>query len=115
LKKTGKAFFDANSNRRKTLLPLCLEAAAQMKLEGARPDRQTYHVLMESATNAGAWRIGQAILDDMLLVGIKPDTEMFNILIHVRRRKYPKMVNDNGDDRRTVNYALPFYGRFSIR
>lgn len=71
---------------------------------------------MESATNAAAWRLGLAILDDMLLVGIKPDIEIFNILIHVRHRIYiSKMVNDNEVDRGTVNYPLPFYGRFLIR
>ncbi len=88
LKKTGKSFFDGTFQRK--MLPLCLEAAAKMKLKGTPPDRQTYQMLMESVTNAGAWRLGQAIIDDMLLVGIKPDSQIFSTLLHVRHRIFPK-------------------------
>ena len=82
-RKGGKARLDTLSSDSDSFFPLCLEAAAKMKLEGVRPDLQIYHALMDSAAVAGAWLQAWAILDDMLLVGVQPDITLFNHLIRV--------------------------------
>lgn len=70
----------------------CLEAAARLKLDGTPPDLRTYSALMTSASEAGLWKYAWAILDDMLLMGIKPTVEIFNHLIHVCRGIHPKWL-----------------------
>lgn len=83
-KKTGYASLDVSSGGQ-THYSRCLEASARMKLEGTRPDLHTYLKLMKTASEAGLWKHGWAILDDMLLVGVEPNVDFFNLLLHVRR------------------------------
>ncbi|KAK2460796.1 hypothetical protein APHAL10511_007266 [Amanita phalloides] len=86
MRKGGRARLDMLSNAEDSY-SLCLQAAAQMKLEGVHPDVQVYRTLMRSASHSAAWLHAWAILDDMLLMGIKPDVAMFNSLIHAHRHR----------------------------
>ena len=63
----------------------CLEIASKMKREGIQPDYSTYSALLQAAAHEGAWLDAWAILDDMVLVGIKPTTTSFNHLLYVCR------------------------------
>ncbi|KAG6845406.1 hypothetical protein H0H87_009753 [Tephrocybe sp. NHM501043] len=55
--------------------------AAKMKSQGIIPDVTTYSALMTAATHHRGWLDTWAIVDDMLAVGLKPDTNIFNALI----------------------------------
>lgn len=61
----------------------CLEIAAKMKKEGVSPDYSTYSALIRAAARESAWLDAWAIFDDMLLLGFKPTTAIFNHLLHV--------------------------------
>lgn len=89
VKKTGNASLDVSSDGQ-TLYSRCLEASARMKLEGTRPDLRAYLKLMDTMSEAGYWKHGWAILDDMLLVGVKPNVDLFNHFLHVRRGIHSK-------------------------
>jgi pentatricopeptide repeat protein len=67
-----------------------LALAAQMKGDGVQPNLAIYNCLLEAAANGVFWLEAWAILDDMLFVGIKPDTMSFNHLLHVRRSPCPR-------------------------
>ncbi|KAJ3749045.1 hypothetical protein DFH05DRAFT_1439569, partial [Lentinula detonsa] len=58
-----------------------LEVVADMKLQGTKPDLDTYNLLFRSMSgnvrSADAW----AIFEDMKSYGIKPDVKTFNALI----------------------------------
>lgn len=72
--------------------PACLEIAADMKAQGIRPDLTTYSSLMEATAHGGGWFEAWAILDDMLLVGVKPDINILNNLIYVTYHIVPPSI-----------------------
>ncbi|KAF8722156.1 hypothetical protein AX14_010006 [Amanita brunnescens Koide BX004] len=91
----------------------CLEAAARLKLDGTPPDLRTYSALMTSASEAGLWKYAWAILDDMLLMGIKPTVEIFNHLIHAHRHRASPVLwkaldkmNELGVQPNSVTYSF---------
>lgn len=65
----------------------CLEIAAKMKKEGVSPDYSTYSALIRAAARESAWLDAWAIFDDMLLLGFKPTTAIFNHLLHAQRHR----------------------------
>ncbi|KAF8639169.1 hypothetical protein AX17_001656 [Amanita inopinata Kibby_2008] len=87
MKKAGKARLDIVSNAARGNFSLCLQAAARMKLDGVRPDLQVYNALMSSTGPPASWQEAWAILDDMLLVGVKPDAAIFNHLLQAHRHR----------------------------
>jgi pentatricopeptide repeat protein len=63
--------------------PSCFQVAAKMKSSGISPDISTYNALMNAVAKDGHALLSWAILDDMLLVGVKPTTTTFAHLIEV--------------------------------
>ncbi|KAG6899969.1 hypothetical protein C0993_004737 [Termitomyces sp. T159_Od127] len=58
-----------------------LEIAAKMKALKIQPDVTTYVALINAAAHHRMWLDAWAILDDMIAVGIQPNTAVFNLLI----------------------------------
>ncbi|KAG6876645.1 hypothetical protein C0992_012191 [Termitomyces sp. T32_za158] len=58
-----------------------LEIAAKMKAHKIKPDITTYVALINAAASHRMWLDAWAIFDDMVAVGIKPNTDVFNRLI----------------------------------
>ncbi|KAG6842097.1 hypothetical protein C0991_002751 [Blastosporella zonata] len=61
-----------------------LHIVSKMKFEGIKPDLLTYSALMTSASYHRQWLDAWAILDDLLAVGLQPDTAIFNALIQAQ-------------------------------
>lgn len=55
-----------------------------MKRKGVKPNLVIYNAMLEAAAEDGLWLDAWAILDDMLLMGIRPNAMSFNHLLHVR-------------------------------
>lgn len=62
---------------------IALANAIKVKYE-PQPRLPDYDALIASAAHQGLWIETWAILDDMLLCGVKPTTATFNHLLHVR-------------------------------
>ncbi|KAF8161013.1 hypothetical protein B0H34DRAFT_795856 [Crassisporium funariophilum] len=65
----------------------CLSSAAKMKAANITPDASTYNAIMSVTARDGNSLFSWAVLDDMLLVGVKPDTTTFTHLVHAQRRR----------------------------
>lgn len=65
-------------------LAICLLSAAEMKQKGVAPNLLIYNSMLDAVAEDGFWLDAWAILDDMLRIGIKPNTMSFNYLLHVR-------------------------------
>jgi pentatricopeptide repeat protein len=55
-----------------------------MKTEGVKPDINTYNYLLDAAASAGLAMEAWAIMDDMELMGIRPNRTSFHHLLNVR-------------------------------
>ena len=64
-------------------LPACFQIAAKMKAAGITPDISTYNALMSAVAQDSNALFSWAILDDMLLVGVRPSTTTFAHLMDV--------------------------------
>ncbi|KAF9446394.1 hypothetical protein P691DRAFT_794495 [Macrolepiota fuliginosa MF-IS2] len=76
-----------NQRPRRRLVP-CLASAAEMKQKGVMPNLVIYNSMLEAAAEDGFWLDAWAILDDMLLMGVKPNAMSFNHLLHAVRFKH---------------------------
>lgn len=47
--------------------------------KGAKPNKRTYDLVIQSCGHGGEWELAVALLDDMRDLGIKPDVQTFNI------------------------------------
>jgi len=54
-----------------------------MKQKGVQPNLTIYNVMLSTAAEEGLWLDALAILDDMLSMGIRPNTLSFNHCLHV--------------------------------
>lgn len=61
----------------------CVTIAAEMKQKGVQPNLTIYNVMLSTAAEEGLWLDALAILDDMLSMGIRPNTLSFNHCLHV--------------------------------
>lgn len=55
-----------------------------MKEKGIRPNLPIYNDLLKAASMDGLYMEVEAIMDDMLAMGIEPDRQSYHHLIHVR-------------------------------
>jgi pentatricopeptide repeat protein len=62
----------------------CLHACKEMKDNGVAPDLLIYNDLLKAAARDGLHRQADAIMDDMIAVGIRPDRQSYHHLIYVR-------------------------------
>jgi pentatricopeptide repeat protein len=62
----------------------CLLACKEMKDNGVIPDLFIYNDLLKAAAKDALHKEADAIMDDMLALGIRPDRQSFHHLIHVR-------------------------------
>jgi pentatricopeptide repeat protein len=60
-----------------------LQLAQRMKVDGIKPEAETYNILLSLAARERAWLFAWAIFDDMILAGIKPTPTTFVHLIQV--------------------------------
>lgn len=49
--------------------------------KGAKPNKNTYDLVMQACGYGGEWELAMTLLDDMCDLGIKLDTQTFNIAI----------------------------------
>lgn len=62
----------------------CLFACKEMKDNGVIPDIFIYNDLLKAAAKEALHNEADAIMDDMLAFGVRPDRQSFHHLIHVR-------------------------------
>ncbi|KAF5354709.1 hypothetical protein D9756_005214 [Leucocoprinus leucothites] len=70
----------------------CVTIAAEMKEKGVEPNLAIYNSMLAAAAEDGFWLEAWAILDDMLLMGVRPNTMSFNHLLHAVRFRHSHHV-----------------------
>jgi pentatricopeptide repeat protein len=65
-----------------------LHQCIQMRDEGIKPDIMTYHYLLSACSRAAMGSEAWAILEDMQLMGLKPDRQIFIYLLNVKWSVY---------------------------
>jgi pentatricopeptide repeat protein len=73
---------DRRGAKRHQFLP-CVAYAAEMKEKRIEPNLVIYNSMLAATAEDGLWLDSWAILDDMLLMGIKPNAMSFSHLLHV--------------------------------
>ena len=92
-------------------IPMCFQIATKMKLSRIKPDISTYNALMSAVAQDGNSLFSWAILDDMLLVGIKPTVTTFTHLIDVNMAPFHLQVSPlTRISRRNVKFPLDICG-----
>jgi pentatricopeptide repeat protein len=61
----------------------CLKLAAQMKVQGVKPDILTFNCLIRACERDALSRHATAIFEDMLAVGLQPERETYHLLFKV--------------------------------
>lgn len=76
----------------------CLQLAAQMKVQGVKPDVLTFNCLIRACGERALSRHAMAIFEDMLAVGLDPERETFHLLFKVcfPTRIGPSSFTDSG-------------------
>ncbi|KAJ7647386.1 hypothetical protein FB45DRAFT_733113 [Roridomyces roridus] len=69
----------------KSQFPTCFTVAAEMKVRGVAPNLVTYNTLLRALAHGGYALPTFAVLEDMLSMGISPDTTSFNHIIDAHR------------------------------
>lgn len=61
----------------------CLRLAAQMKVQGVKPDILTYNCLIRASGRDALAMQATAIFEDMLAIDLQPERETFHLLLKV--------------------------------
>ena len=90
---------------------MCFQIAAKMKSSGMSPDISTYNALMDVVAKDANSLLSWAILDDMLLLGIRPTVTTFTHLIDVITTLFHFQVSPlTGISRHSVEFPLDICG-----
>ncbi|CAM9538862.1 unnamed protein product, partial [Sphacelaria rigidula] len=68
------------------LYNIAIDAVRRMKRWGARPNKSSYHSLIDACSKAGKWELTLFYLKQMLHAGIPANTLAFGLTIHACAR-----------------------------